>query len=204
MPGTPRRTVVGGVFARGPCTHEFSRSVEHPSRLLRPFQHMGKTPPAREYPLLQNETQSQTQTMSVHRQNVVYLCVYYMHMCVRNQVRHAITASMAVLYLQCINLGGRTTVHTHDINEQHAQYLPGTCVGALQQEVFALRPCVVVQVFAPNLLQARGGKCLSDTAPESMHGIKSTPMFPQEKWQNNHHRDCCGLDGKSGSLGHDI
>ena len=55
--------------------------------------------------------------MFVHMQNVVYPCLYYMHMCVRNQVRHAITASMAVLYLQYINLDGWTTVHTHDINE---------------------------------------------------------------------------------------
>ena len=52
MPGTPRRTVVGGVLARGPCTHELRRSVEHPSKLVRPFQQIGKTPPAREYPLL--------------------------------------------------------------------------------------------------------------------------------------------------------
>ena len=63
------------------------------------------------------------------------------------------------------------------MNEYYAQYLPGTCVGALHQEVFVLCTSVIVQVFAPDLLQVRDGNCLSDTAPESMHGNKRTPMF---------------------------
>ena len=52
MPGTPRRTVVGGVFACAPWTQEFIRSVEQPRREERPFQQIGKTPPPREKPLL--------------------------------------------------------------------------------------------------------------------------------------------------------
>ena len=52
MPGTPRRTVVGGVFACAPWTQEFSRSVEHPKRAVRPFQQIGNTPPPKEKPLL--------------------------------------------------------------------------------------------------------------------------------------------------------
>jgi len=54
MPGTPWRTVVGGVLARGPWAHELRRSVEHPSKEWRPFQQIGKTPLARENPLLGN------------------------------------------------------------------------------------------------------------------------------------------------------
>ena len=52
MPGTPRRTVVGGVFACAPWTQEFIRSVEQPKREERPFQQIGKTPPPKEKPLL--------------------------------------------------------------------------------------------------------------------------------------------------------
>ena len=53
-PGTPWRTVVGGVLAQGPWAHEFRRSVKQPSKEFRPFQQIGNTALARENPLLGN------------------------------------------------------------------------------------------------------------------------------------------------------
>ena len=55
MPGTPRRTLVGGVFAWAPWTQELRRSVEQPSSEFSPFQQIGKMPPPKEKPLLKQK-----------------------------------------------------------------------------------------------------------------------------------------------------
>ena len=56
-------------------------------------------------------------------------------------------------------------MYTHETNEYYDHYFPGTCVGALQQEVFVLPMSVVVQVLVPDLHQVQDGNCLTDTAP---------------------------------------